>query len=48
MFGRAPNGFQDYRDTEMNLEKDSDRENRLLFLNQLLMRVFICLDVTFL
>jgi transposase InsO family protein len=33
MFGRAPNGFQDYRDTEMQLEKESDRESRLLFLN---------------
>ena len=35
MFGRAPNGFQDYRDTEIQLEKESDRENRLLFLNSI-------------
>ena len=33
MFGRAPNNFADYRDTDLTLEKSEDREKRLLFLN---------------
>jgi transposase InsO family protein len=35
MFGRAPNGFSDYRDTELQLEKEEDRERRLIFLNSI-------------
>jgi transposase InsO family protein len=33
LFGRAPNNFADYRDTDLTLEKAEDREKRLLFLN---------------
>ena len=33
LYGRAPNAFADYRDSESALEDPSDRKNRLLFLN---------------
>jgi transposase InsO family protein len=35
MFGRAPNTFSDYRDTDTQLEKEEDRERRLIFLNSI-------------
>jgi hypothetical protein len=33
LYGRAPNGFADYRDTEAALENPKQREDRLFFLN---------------
>ena len=35
LFGRSPNNFADYRDTELTLETPEAREQRLLFLNSL-------------
>ena len=35
MFGRAPNAFSDYRDSDLQLEKEADREKRLIFLNSI-------------
>jgi len=33
LFGRAPNGFEDFRDTDNSLEKEDDRMQRLTFIN---------------
>jgi len=35
MFGRVPNEFADYRDTDLQLEKEEDRKKRLIFLNSI-------------
>ena len=35
LFGRAPNNFADFRDTETNLENPAEREQRLIFLTSI-------------